>query len=80
MTERVDSSGDSEGELSSLRSSVDIRLIYPEEEVSVGKLAEGESSSLGSLLEIKEEETDPRVKEEVGSTNGGIFNSIEVYD
>ena len=40
------------------------------------------SSSLGSLLRLmnsEEEESDPRVKEEVGSRNDGIFNSIEVY-
>ena len=52
---------------------------------SVGDLEEGESSSLGSLLDIRlinseEEESDPRVKEEVGSRNDGIFNSIEVCD
>ena len=44
---------------------------------SVGDLAEGESSSLGSS---DEEETDPHVEEEVGSRNGGIFISIETYD
>ena len=52
---------------------------------SVGDLEEGESSSVGSSVEAsseksEEEETDPRVKEEVGSRNGGIFNSIEVCD
>ena len=52
---------------------------------SVGDLAEGESSSLGSSVETwsedsEEEETDPRVKEEVGSRNDGIFISIEMCD
>ena len=51
---------------------------------SVGNLAEGESSSVGSSVETssedsEEEETDPQVKE-VGSRNDGIFNSIEVCD
>ena len=47
---------------------------------SVGELEEGESSSLGGLLDIKEKETDPRVKEEVGCRNDGISNCIEIYD
>ena len=52
--------------------------------VSAGD-SEGESSSVGSSVETssedsEEEETDPRVKEEVGSRNDGIFNSIEVCD
>ena len=52
---------------------------------SVGDLEEGELSSIGSSVETssedsEEEETDPRVKEEVGSRNDGIFNSIEVCD
>ena len=52
---------------------------------SVGDLEESESSSLRSLLDIRlinseEEESDPRVKEEVCSRNNGIFNSIEVCD
>ena len=41
---------------------------------SVGNLEEDESSSLGSS-----EEADPRVKEEVGSRNDGIFISIEIH-
>ena len=32
-----------------------------------------------SAKDLEEEETDPRVKEEVGSRNGGIFISIETY-
>ena len=51
---------------------------------SVGDLAEGESSPVGSsvetLSEDSEEEADPRVKEEVGSRNDGIFNSIKIRD
>ena len=50
---------------------------------SVGDLAEGESSPVGSsvetLSEDSEEEADPRVKE-VGSRNDGIFNSIKIRD
>ena len=44
--------------------------------VSVGKLVEGESNSLGSSVYRGR---GIRVKEEVGSRNG-IFNSIEVCD
>ena len=52
---------------------------------SVGDSEEGESSSVGSSVKTssedsEEEETDPRVKEEVGCRNDGIFNSIEVCD
>ena len=52
---------------------------------SVGDLEEDESSSVGSSVETssedsEEEEEDPRVKEEVGSRNDGIFISIEIYD
>ena len=52
---------------------------------SVGNLEEDESSSVGSSVETssedsEEEETDPQVKEEVGSRNGGIFNSMKRCD
>ena len=52
---------------------------------SVGDLEEDKSSSIGSSVETssedsEEEETDPRVKEDVGSRNDGIFNSIEICD
>ena len=52
--------------------------------VSVGDLEEGESSSVGSSVETssedsEEEETDPQVKEEVGSRNDGIFISIKIH-
>ena len=79
MTERLDSVGNSEeGELSSVGSSVDIRLIN-------SGLEEGESSSVRWSVETssedsEEEEADPRVKEEVGSRNDGISNCIEIYD
>ena len=46
---------------------------------SFGNLEEGESSSVGGLLDINEKETDPRVKE-VGCRNDGISNCIEIYD
>ena len=51
----------------------------------MGNLEEGESSSVGSSVEAwsegsEEEETDPLVKEEVGSRKDGISNSIETYD
>ena len=51
---------------------------------SVGDSEEGESSSVGSSVETssedsEEEEADPRVKEEVGSRNDGIFISIEIH-
>jgi len=50
---------------------------------SVGNLEEGELSSIGSSggtssEDSEEEETDPRVQEEVGSKNNGIFNSIKI--
>ena len=52
---------------------------------SVGNLEEDESSSVGSSVETssedsEEEETDPQVKEEVGSRNDGIFNSMKRCD
>ena len=51
---------------------------------SVGDLAEGELISVGSSVETSsedsDEEEDPRVKEEVGSRNVGVFNSIEIFD
>ena len=52
---------------------------------SSGDLDEGESRSVGSSVETssddsEEEEKDPRVEEEVGCRNDGIFNSIEIYD
>ena len=52
---------------------------------SVGDLEESESSSIRNSVETlsedsEGEETDPQVKEEVGSRNDGIFNSIEVCD
>ena len=51
---------------------------------SVGDLAEGELSSVGSSVETSsedsDEEEDPRVKEEVGSRNVGVFNNIEIFD
>ena len=51
---------------------------------SVGNLEDNESSSVGSSVETssedsEEEEADPRVKEEVGSRNDGIFISIEIH-
>ena len=51
---------------------------------SVGDLEVGESSSVGSSVETssedsEKEEVDPRVKEEVGSRNDGIFISIEIH-
>ena len=50
---------------------------------SVGDLADGESSSVGSSVETSSEDSDeegadPRVKEEVGSRNDGIFISIDM--
>ena len=69
MTERVDSVGDlEEDESSSVGSSVETSS-----EDSIGKLDI-------QLISSEEEESDPRVKEVVGSRNDGIFNSIEVCD
>ena len=47
---------------------------------SAGDLEEDESSPVGSLLDIKDEQTDPGVKEEVGCRNDGISNCIEICD
>ena len=65
MTERVDSGDLEEDELSSVGS-----LLFEASE-------EDESGSAGGS---EEDESDPRVQEEVGSRNDGISNSVEICD
>ena len=52
------------------------------ERVDSGDLEEDELSSVGSLLfeASEEDESDPRVQEEVGSRNDGISNSVEICE
>ena len=65
MTERVDSSGAlEEDKLSSVRSSF---------------FEASEEDESGSVEDSEEDEPDPRVQEEVGSRNDGIF-STEICD
>ena len=52
------------------------------ERVDSGDLEEDELSTVGSLLfeASEEDESDPRVQEEVGSRNDGISNSVEICE